>query len=70
MDLPIVGADPKQAPSAPASYTRLVSSNMSKAEKIVKLLMSPHDSPRLFVEDFIKVAYCSLISLGFSSRPD
>jgi hypothetical protein len=45
----------------PANYTRYVTKAMQKAELIPKVIMTPHDDPRLFVEDFnLKVGrfYC------------
>ena len=36
----------------PANYMRFVTKGMQKAELIPKVIMTPHDDPRLFVEDF------------------
>ena len=39
----------------PASYTRFVTKSMMKAEMILKVVMSPHIPPSLYVEDFLKL---------------
>lgn len=53
MDVPSVGTD--QGKQNPATFTRIIQTGMSKAEKIVKLLMSPHDNHQLFVDDYLKL---------------
>ncbi len=53
MQLPQVGAPSLRKP--PASYEKRVKDGMSGAEKILKALMTPHDIPALYVEDYIKV---------------
>ncbi|XP_028396416.1 vacuolar protein sorting-associated protein 53 homolog isoform X2 [Dendronephthya gigantea] len=39
----------------PASYSKVVSKGMAKAEMILKVVMSPHDPPVGFVDNYIKL---------------
>jgi len=43
------------ARKAPPSFTRKVSTGMSKAEMVLKVVMSPHDPANMFVEDYLKL---------------
>ncbi|XP_064648939.1 vacuolar protein sorting-associated protein 53 homolog isoform X2 [Lineus longissimus] len=53
LDLPSLGS---QVPrKAPASYTKIVVKGMTKAEMILKVIMSPHDPPQGYVENYIKL---------------
>lgn len=49
LELPCVESLDK---AKPPNYTRIVTTLMRKAELIPKVIMTPHDDPRLFVEDF------------------
>nr|XP_006823123.1 PREDICTED: vacuolar protein sorting-associated protein 53 homolog [Saccoglossus kowalevskii] len=53
LDLPSIGST--VARKAPASYTKIVVKGMTKAEMILKVVMSPHDPPQLFVDNYIKL---------------
>ncbi|XP_077995725.1 vacuolar protein sorting-associated protein 53 homolog [Glandiceps talaboti] len=53
LDLPSIGST--VARKAPASYTKIVVKGMTKAEMILKVVMSPHDPPQAFVDNYIKL---------------
>ncbi|XP_076473100.1 vacuolar protein sorting-associated protein 53 homolog [Babylonia areolata] len=53
LELPSLGS---QVPrKAPASFTKIVVKGMTKAEMILKVVMSPHDPPQGFVDNFIRL---------------
>ncbi|KAK2148029.1 hypothetical protein LSH36_520g01045 [Paralvinella palmiformis] len=52
-DLPSLGSNVGR--KAPASYTKIVIKGMTKAEMILKVVMSPHDPPQAFVDNYIKL---------------
>ncbi|ELU07898.1 hypothetical protein CAPTEDRAFT_132286, partial [Capitella teleta] len=52
-DLPSLGS--QVARKAPASYTKIVVKGMTKAEMILKVVMSPHEPPQVFVDNYIKL---------------
>ena len=37
------------------SYTKIVVKGMTKAEMILKVVMSPHDPPQAYVDNYIKL---------------
>ena len=37
------------------SYTKIVVKGMTKAEMILKVVMSPHDPPQPYVDNYIKL---------------
>lgn len=51
------------------SYTRFLLKGMNKAETIVKVVMSPHEPPKLFVEDYLKVRAQLPPPLPFACAP-
>eukprot|EP00111_Clytia_hemisphaerica_P017186 TCONS_00050876-protein len=53
LDLPSIGSTVQRKP--PASFTKVVIKGMSKAEMILKVVMSPHASQTSFVESYIKL---------------
>lgn len=53
LDLPSIGSKVQRKP--PASYTKVVAKGMKKAEMILKVVMSPHDPPVGFVDNYIKL---------------
>ncbi|XP_066281087.1 vacuolar protein sorting-associated protein 53 homolog isoform X1 [Branchiostoma lanceolatum] len=53
LDLPSIGSQVNRKP--PASYTKIVVKGMTKAEMILKVVMSPHDPPAGFVDNYIKL---------------
>ncbi|XP_065054602.1 vacuolar protein sorting-associated protein 53 homolog [Rhopilema esculentum] len=53
LDLTSLGSNVPRKP--PASFTKIVAKGMSKAEMILKVVMSPHDPPGGFVENYIKL---------------
>ncbi|XP_038059447.1 vacuolar protein sorting-associated protein 53 homolog isoform X1 [Patiria miniata] len=53
LDLPSIGS--KVSRKAPASYTKIVVKGMTKAEMILKVVMSPADPPQSFVDNYIKL---------------
>ncbi|CAH1802212.1 unnamed protein product [Owenia fusiformis] len=53
LDLPSLGSQVGR--KAPASYTKIVVKGMTKAEMILKVVMSPHDPPQGFVDNYIKL---------------
>jgi hypothetical protein len=53
LELPSFGSAVSKKP--PASYTRFVTKSMMKAELILKVVMSPHIPPSLYVEDYMKM---------------
>lgn len=61
LELPSIGSA-VNTKKAPASYTRFVTAGMSKAELFLKIVMSPHEPPGLFAEDFVR-----LLGYTFSS---
>lgn len=52
-DLPMLGSQVQR--KAPASYTKLVVKGMTKAEMILKVVMSPHDPYQGFVDNYMKL---------------
>uniref|UniRef100_A0A8C4R3U2 Vacuolar protein sorting-associated protein 53 homolog n=1 Tax=Eptatretus burgeri TaxID=7764 RepID=A0A8C4R3U2_EPTBU len=52
-DLPSIGSDVVR--KAPASYTKIVVKGMTRAEMILKVVMSPQDPPQGFVDNYIKL---------------
>ncbi|XP_075912841.1 vacuolar protein sorting-associated protein 53 homolog isoform X3 [Petromyzon marinus] len=61
LELPSVGAAVVR--KAPAAYTKVVVKGMTRAEMILKLVMSPHEPPQVFVDNFMKL-------LSDSGAPD
>ncbi|XP_071094311.1 vacuolar protein sorting-associated protein 53 homolog [Haliotis cracherodii] len=53
LDLPSLGSQLNR--KAPASFTKIVVKGMTKAEMILKVVMSPHDPPQGFVDNFIRL---------------
>ncbi|XP_076364592.1 vacuolar protein sorting 53 [Tachypleus tridentatus] len=53
LDLPTLGS--QVVKKAPASYTKIVVKGMTKAEMILKVVMSPHEPNESFVENYIKL---------------
>ncbi|XP_032234117.2 vacuolar protein sorting-associated protein 53 homolog [Nematostella vectensis] len=53
LDLPSIGSKVQRKP--PASFTKVVAKGMSKAEMILKVVMSPHDPAVGFVDNYIKL---------------
>ncbi|XP_022255798.1 vacuolar protein sorting-associated protein 53 homolog [Limulus polyphemus] len=53
LDLPTLGS--QMVKKAPASYTKIVVKGMTKAEMILKVVMSPHEPNESFVENYIKL---------------
>eukprot|EP00112_Aurelia_sp_Birch-Aquarium-sp1_P023247 Seg685.3 transcript_id=Seg685.3/GoldUCD/mRNA.D3Y31 product="Vacuolar protein sorting-associated protein 53-like" protein_id=Seg685.3/GoldUCD/D3Y31 len=53
LDLTTLGSQVQRKP--PASFTKIVAKGMSKAEMILKVVMSPHDPPAGFVDNYIKL---------------
>lgn len=52
-DLPSLGSQVGR--KAPASYTTIVIKGMTKAEMILKVVMSPHEPARGFVDNYLKL---------------
>eukprot|EP00042_Codosiga_hollandica_P036716 m.283634 g.283634 ORF g.283634 m.283634 type:complete len:909 (-) comp54952_c0_seq1:102-2828(-) len=50
VDVPTIESTDKS--KAQTNYVRFVTKSMSKAEMIAKVIMTPHEDPQLFVEDF------------------
>jgi hypothetical protein len=50
LDLPSIGSQIHRKP--PASYTKIVTKGMSKAEMILKVVMAPHDPIQGFVDNY------------------
>ncbi|PIK58739.1 putative vacuolar protein sorting-associated protein 53-like [Apostichopus japonicus] len=53
LDLPSIGSQAGR--KAPASYTKIVVKGMTKAEMILKIVMSPADPQSSFVDNYIKL---------------
>ncbi|XP_063395988.1 vacuolar protein sorting-associated protein 53 homolog [Mytilus trossulus] len=53
LDLPSLGSQVIR--KAPASYTKIVVKGMTKAEMILKVVMSPHEQPQGFVDNYIRL---------------
>ncbi|XP_033627749.1 vacuolar protein sorting-associated protein 53 homolog isoform X1 [Asterias rubens] len=53
LDLPSIGS--KVSRKAPASYMKIVVKGMTKAEMVLKVVMSPADPPQSFVDNYIKL---------------
>nr|XP_054749550.1 vacuolar protein sorting-associated protein 53 homolog [Lytechinus pictus] len=53
LDLPSIGSQVTR--KAPASYTKIVVKGMTKAEMILKVVMSPQDPVEAFVDNYIKL---------------
>lgn len=53
LKLPSIGSAVARNP--PGSYTKIVTKGMSKAEMLIKVVMAPHDPPKLYVEDYLKL---------------
>eukprot|EP00794_Sanderia_malayensis_P014186 gene14186-15664_t len=53
LELISIGSKVQRKP--PASFTKVVAKGMSKAEMILKVVMSPHDPPAGFVDNYIKL---------------
>ncbi|XP_074640960.1 vacuolar protein sorting-associated protein 53 homolog [Tubulanus polymorphus] len=53
LDLPSLGSQVGR--KAPASYTKIVVKGMTRAEMILKVVMSPSDPPQSFVDNFLKL---------------
>ncbi|XP_071493403.1 vacuolar protein sorting-associated protein 53 homolog [Diadema antillarum] len=53
LDLPSIGCHVSR--KAPASYTKIVVKGMTKAEMILKVVMSPQDPAEAFVDNYIKL---------------
>lgn len=53
LDLPSLGSQVGR--KAPASYTKIVVKGMTKAEMILKVVMSPHEQAIIFVDNYIKL---------------
>lgn len=53
LDLPSIGSQVGR--KAPASYTKIVVKGMTKAEMILKIVMSPADPQSAFVDNYIKL---------------
>ena len=61
LDLPSLGQPDKSSTSG--NYTRFVTNTMHKAEMIPKVIMTPADDVRLFVEDFTMKVSCGSIDV-------
>ncbi|KAL3858283.1 hypothetical protein ACJMK2_012931 [Sinanodonta woodiana] len=57
LDLPSLGSQISR--KAPASYTKIVIKGMTKAEMILKVVMSPHEPPQGYVDNFIRLLHDS-----------
>lgn len=53
LDLPSIGSQVNR--KAPASYTKVVIKGMTKAEMILKVVMSPTESPKTFTDQYLKL---------------
>ncbi|XP_057294888.1 vacuolar protein sorting-associated protein 53 homolog [Hydractinia symbiolongicarpus] len=53
LDLPLLGSAVQRKPAA--SFTKVVIKGMSKAEMILKVVMSPHNPQASFVDSYIKL---------------
>ncbi|XP_064460865.1 vacuolar protein sorting-associated protein 53 homolog isoform X2 [Ornithodoros turicata] len=53
LDLPLLGSQVSR--KAPASYTKIVVKGMTKAEMLLKVVMAPHDPPKGFVENYLRL---------------
>ncbi|KAK6192338.1 hypothetical protein SNE40_003822 [Patella caerulea] len=53
LDLPSLGS--QVARKAPASYTKIVVKGMTKAEMVLKVVMSPHEPPQGYVDNYIRL---------------
>ncbi|XP_033106959.1 vacuolar protein sorting-associated protein 53 homolog [Anneissia japonica] len=53
LDLPSIGS--QVARKAPASFTKIVVKGMTKAEMILKVVMSPADPSQAFVDNYLKL---------------
>lgn len=53
LDLPSIGSQVVR--KAPASYTKIVVKGMTRAEMILKVVMAPHESSVVFVDNYIKL---------------
>lgn len=60
LDLPSLGSTVHR--KAPASHTKIVVKGMTKAEMILKVMMSPHEPPVGFVDNYIRLLADSDIS--------
>lgn len=52
-DLPSLGSQVLR--KAPASFTKIVNKGMTKAEMILKMVMSPHEPPQAFVDNYMRL---------------
>ncbi|KAL4223807.1 Vacuolar protein sorting-associated protein 53 [Mactra antiquata] len=53
LDLPSLGSSVVR--KAPASYTKIVNKGMTKAEMILKVMMSPHEPAMAFIDNYIRL---------------
>ncbi|XP_055339700.1 vacuolar protein sorting-associated protein 53 homolog [Paramacrobiotus metropolitanus] len=53
LDLPSLGSQISRKP--PSSFTKIVTKGMTKAEMILKVIMTPHDSPKAFIEKYVQL---------------
>ncbi|XP_037068256.1 vacuolar protein sorting-associated protein 53 homolog [Pollicipes pollicipes] len=53
LDLPSLGSQVQR--SAPASYTKIVVKGMTRAEMLLKVVMSPHERPADYVEQYSRL---------------
>lgn len=53
LNLPIINSQINRPP--PASYTKVVNKGMTKAEMILKVVMTPIEPAKSFVEQFMKL---------------
>ncbi|KAL5017534.1 hypothetical protein ScPMuIL_007123 [Solemya velum] len=53
LDLPSLSSQVQR--KAPASFTKIVVKGMTKAEMILKVVMSPHEPPQGFVDNYIRL---------------
>ncbi|ESO97342.1 hypothetical protein LOTGIDRAFT_214182 [Lottia gigantea] len=53
LDLPALGSQVSR--KAPASYTKIVVKGMTKAEMVLKVVMSPHEPPQGYVDNYIRL---------------
>ncbi|GAB1599585.1 vacuolar protein sorting-associated protein 53 homolog [Argonauta hians] len=52
-DLPSLGS--RVLRKAPASFSKIVNKGMTKAEMVLKMVMSPHEPPQSFVDNYMRL---------------
>ncbi|CAF0901919.1 unnamed protein product [Rotaria sordida] len=53
LDLPSINLTVSRKP--PQNFTKIVLKNMTRAEMILKVVLTPHDSPRQFVKNYLQL---------------